>query len=82
MALNPELVMPDDTDISHQLGMLSGKLDMILENQRNVMGQISHLDSRIRSLESHRGYMLGVIAAAALLWTVAFEFLKTKIFGG
>lgn len=82
MACHIKLTMPDDADISHQLGVLSGKLDMILENQRNVMHQITNLDSRIRSLESHRGYMMGVIAAAALLWTVVFEFLKTRIFGG
>jgi hypothetical protein len=73
--------MPDESEISHQLGVLSGKLDMVLENQRNVMGQISHLEGRIRALESHRGYVMGVVAAVALVWTVLFEFIKARVFG-
>jgi hypothetical protein len=74
--------MPDESEIAHQLGILSGKLDMVLENQRNVMNQIDHLELRIRSLESHRGYLLGMIAAAAMAWTFIFEFIKIKVFNG
>ena len=74
--------MPDESDISHQLGSLSGKLDMVLENQRNNSYKLENIDKRVRSLETHRGYLLGIVAAFAFAWTIIFEWVKTKFVGG
>lgn len=74
--------MPDEADISHQLGSLSGKLDMILENQRNNSYRLECIEKRVRSLETHRGYLLGIVAAVAFAWTIVFEWAKSKLVGG
>jgi hypothetical protein len=71
--------MPDESEISRELGIMSGKLDMVLENQRNVISRFEGIEVRIRSLESQRGYVLGVMAAVAFAWTFLFEWVKTKI---
>jgi len=72
--------MPDD--IAHQLGNLSGKLDMILENQRTNSYRLECIEKRVRSLEAHRGYFLGIVAAVAFAWTMVFEWVKGRFIGG
>lgn len=71
--------MPDESEISRELGIMSGKLDMVLENQRNVISRFEGMEGRLRSLESQRGYVLGVMAAAAFAWALLFEWIKTKV---
>lgn len=73
--------MPTPDEIHHTLGVVVGKLDMVLEQNRQVINRFEDIEKRIRSLEAHRGYALGVIAAAALLWTVVFEWFKGRLFG-
>ena len=71
--------MPDESDIAREIGIMSGKLDMVLENQRNVISRFEGIELRIRSLESQRGYVLGVMAAVAFAWTFLFEWVKSKV---
>lgn len=71
--------MGDDGDIKQMLGEIKGKLDMSLENQRNMFLKVDGLEERMRELESHRSYILGVIAAASLVWVVVVEWVKGKI---
>jgi hypothetical protein len=70
--------MPNE-DIERTLGVLLGKLDLVLENQKEFSNKFADFEKRLRSLESHRGYAFGIIAAAAFIWTVFFEFVKNKI---
>jgi hypothetical protein len=70
--------MPNE-DIERTLGLLLGKLDLVLENQKEFSNKFADVEKRLRSLESHRGYAFGIIAAAAFVWTVFFEFIKNKI---
>jgi hypothetical protein len=71
--------MMEQYDIQRTLGILSGKLDLVLENQKDFGSKFADFEKRLRSLESHRGYAFGIIAAAAFIWTVFFEFVKNKI---
>lgn len=45
------------------IGRLEGKVDSLLSMQGNQQEQLKDHDSRIRSLEHSRGYMLGWAAA-------------------
>jgi hypothetical protein len=70
-----------EEDIKHTLGVVVGKLDMLLENQKSNTERLTHIEQRVGSLESYRGYLMGGIAACALLCTIVVEWIKTKIGG-
>lgn len=71
--------MSYDSDIKALLGEIKGKMDMCLSNQDRMFDRVDHLDSRLRQLEAHKAYTLGVIAAISLIWVVAVEWIKGKI---
>lgn len=71
--------MSDGEDIKAMLGEIKGKMDMCLSNQNRMFDRVDHLDERLRHLESHKAYTLGVVAAVSLLWVVAVEWIKGKV---
>lgn len=62
------------------LGRIDGKLDMVLENQREQAERLQALEGRISILENHRNYALGIIGAVSIIWILAFDWLKGKLF--
>lgn len=62
------------------LGRLEGKMDALLNMQRIQESQLKEHDKRIRDLENHKHYIIGVaavigaIASAAI--TFALKFVK------
>jgi hypothetical protein len=69
----------DNDEIKHTLGVVVGKLDMLLENQKQNTTRLGVIEGRVASLESHRGYMMGAFATIAIAWTLIFEWIKHKI---
>jgi hypothetical protein len=73
--------MGDIDEISHAIGRLESKLDTVLRNQDDFGNRFERHDDRLKSLEGHKNYILGVIAAGSLVFAIAVEFVKSKIFG-
>jgi hypothetical protein len=71
----------NEDDINQKLGIVLGKLDMVLEFQKQTSTKFDEFDERLRSLEHQRGYVFGVVAALIFCWTIAFEWFKTKFVG-
>lgn len=69
----------DNDEIRHTLGVVVGKLDMLLENQRHNTERLETIENRVTHLESHRGYLMGAFATVAIVWTLVFEWIKHKI---
>jgi hypothetical protein len=65
-------------DISHSLGRLESKVDQLIDSQEKFADKFDRHDERLKSLEGHKNYILGVIAAASLLFSVAVEFVKAR----
>lgn len=71
--------MSDGADIKEILGEIRGKMDMCLANQNRMFDRVDGLEERLRHLEAHKAYTLGVIAAISLLWVIAVEWVKGRI---
>jgi hypothetical protein len=57
------------------IGRLEGKVDSILSQQGRQSDELKSHDSRIRSLEHSRGYMLGWAAAIGAMFSFAANYL-------
>jgi hypothetical protein len=57
------------------IGRLEGKVDSLLGMQSHQQDQIKDHDSRIRSLEHSRGYMLGWSAAIGASMSLASNYI-------
>ena len=57
------------------IGRLEGKVDSILAQQGRQSDELKSHDSRIRSLEHSRGYMLGWAAAIGAFFSFAANYL-------
>lgn len=72
MTMNDELLIA--------LGRLEGKMDALLNMQRSQEEQLKEHDTRLRELENHKHYIIGVaavigaIASAAI--SIALRFIK------
>ena len=56
------------------LGRLEGKMDALLNMQRIQEDQIKQHDERIRLLENHKHYTLGIAAVIGALASAAISF--------
>lgn len=68
-------------DISHSIGRLESKVDNLLDEQKKFHHRFDRHDERLKGLEGHKNYVLGAIAAVSLIFSLAIEFVKHKIFG-
>lgn len=68
-------------DISHSIGRLESKVDQLLEAHDKFDEKFDRHDDRLKSLEGHKSYVLGIVAAVSLLFTVVIEYAKAKLFG-
>lgn len=57
------------------IGRLEGKVDSLLAMQSHQQDQLKEHDSRIRSLEHSRGYMLGSAAAIGASMSLVSNYL-------
>jgi hypothetical protein len=57
------MTTPHHDELFLAIGRLEGKVDSILAQQSRQSDELKSHDSRIRSLEHSRGYMLGWAAA-------------------
>jgi len=68
-------------DVSHSIGRLESKVDRLLDSHENFVEKFDRHDDRLKNLEGHKNYILGVMAAVSLVFALVVEFVKTKIFG-
>jgi hypothetical protein len=71
--------MSEGSDIKELLGEIKGKMDMCLANQNRMFDRVDSLEERLRHLEGHRSYLLGVVGAMSLAWVLVVEWLKAKV---
>lgn len=68
-------------EISHSIGRLESKVDRLLVAHDKFDEKFDLHDDRLKGLEGHKNYVLGVVAAVSLLFTVVLEYAKAKLFG-
>jgi hypothetical protein len=68
-------------DVSHSIGRLESKVDRLLDAQEAFAEKFDRHDDRLKNLEGHKNYILGIVAAVSLIFTIAVEWFKTRILG-
>lgn len=69
------MTSPHHDELFLAIGRLEGKVDSILAQQGRQNDEIKAHDSRIRSLEHSRGYILGYAAAVGAAFGLASNYL-------
>ena len=69
------MTSPHHDELFLAIGRLEGKVDSLLAMQSHQQDQLKEHDSRIRSLEHSRGYMLGWSAAIGAGMSLAANYL-------
>jgi hypothetical protein len=72
--------MSYEADVKEILGEIRGKMDMCLKNQERMFDRVDGLEERLRHLEAHKAYTLGALGVISLLWVIAVEWVKGKIY--
>jgi hypothetical protein len=68
-------------DVSHSIGRLESKVDRLLDAHESFVEKFDRHDDRLKNLEGHKNYILGIVAAVSLIFTIAVEWFKTRILG-
>lgn len=66
-------------DVSHSIGRIEAKVDTLLEAHERFSTKFDRHDDRLKTLEGHKSYILGIVAAITILFTVLVEFVKARI---
>lgn len=74
-------VMGNIDDISHSIGRLESKVDTLLDAHKTFTEKFDRHDERLKGLEGNRSYLLGVVAALSLIFTLVVEYVKERILG-
>ena len=69
------MIPPSHDELFLAIGRLEGKLDALLTMQQYQQDQLKDHDTRLRSLEHSRGYLLGMAAAIGAIVSLALNFL-------
>jgi hypothetical protein len=68
-------------ELNRSIGRLESKVDTLLETHKSLHTKLDAHDSRLRDLESHKSYFLGVVAVVGSGAALLVELVKHKIFG-
>lgn len=67
-------------ELNRSIGRLESKVDTLLESQKSLNLNLTSLDTRIRDLEHHKSYFLGIAAAVGSAAALFIEAVKQKFF--
>ena len=65
----------NDEDIKYMLGRLEGKVDALIASVQKQNSDIQEHEKRIRILETSKAWVLGWSSAAAILVSLAIQYL-------
>jgi hypothetical protein len=68
-------------ELNRSIGRLESKVDTLLENHKSLHVKLDTHDNRLRDLEHHKSYFLGVAAAVGSAAALLVEVIKNKLFG-
>jgi hypothetical protein len=68
-------------ELNRSIGRLESKVDTLLENQKSLNLSLTSHDARLRDLEHHKSYFLGIAAAVGSAAALLVEVIKNKLFG-
>ena len=69
------MTQPHHDELFLAIGRLEGKVDSLLSMQHRQSEELKDHDTRLRSLEHSRGYMLGWAAAIGAMFSFAANYL-------
>jgi hypothetical protein len=68
-------------ELNRSIGRLESKVDTLLENHKSLHIKLDAHDGRLRDLEHHKSYFLGIAAAVGSGAAIVVEVIKHKLFG-
>jgi hypothetical protein len=68
-------------ELNRSIGRLESKVDTLLDNHKSLYVKLDTHDNRLRDLEAHKSYFIGVVAAVGSGAAILVEVIKHKIFG-
>lgn len=71
----------DVGELNRSIGRLESKVDTLLENQKSLNLNLTSHDTRLRDLEHHKSYFLGIAAAVGSAGALVVEIIKQKFAG-
>jgi hypothetical protein len=69
-------------EISHTIGRLESKVDHLISSHDQIAEKLENNSERLKEIEGYKHYLMGIVAAISILFTVAIDFVKSRIFGG
>ena len=64
-----------DEDLKYMIGKLEGKIDSLISSVQKQTAEIQEHEKRIRVLETSKAWILGWSSAAAVLVSVAIQYI-------
>jgi hypothetical protein len=77
--LEPDMNEQRPDTILLAIGRLEGKMDSLIAMQRQFETKLDTHDKRLRDLENHKAYALGVAAAVGSAISVIVSYLMRKV---
>ena len=68
-------------EISHKIGSIETKVDGIRDDFQDFMERFDKHDNRLSEIERFKNHMMGVVAVVSLIFTILFDFVKSRITG-
>lgn len=69
-------------DLSHRIGSIETKVDDLRTDLKDFMVEFRSHENRLREMEGFKSYILGLAAVISIIFGVAVDFVKNRIFGG
>jgi hypothetical protein len=61
---------------------MESKLDHLVSSHEAFTERFEKHDERLKEIEGYKNYLLGIVAAVALVFSLAVDYVKSRIFGG
>lgn len=69
-------------EISHTIGRLESKVDHLISSHSAIADKLERNSERLKEIEGYKNYLMGIVAAVTIVFTVALDFVKSRILGG
>ena len=73
--------MGDIDEISHTIGRLESKVDHLIQSHDQIAHKLEKNSERLKEIEGYKNYLMGIVAVISVVFTMVFDFLKSRILG-
>jgi hypothetical protein len=73
-----QVTTPSEHTVLVALGRLEGKMDSLISLQKQFEAKLDMHDKRLRDLENHKAYALGIAAAVGSGLSLAISYLMRR----